>query len=229
MYNLIQETSTGPQSIWKDYSEDSKSNKTDDVFNVAELRKYEIEKLKYYYAIVECDSVNTASHLYAECDGLEFQRSSNLLDLRFIPDEFQLPDRDPREECFEITKNYKAPEFYTKALQHTKIELTWDQGDENRRRALTRAFTDEKMTDIDAYIGSASEGESGSDIAVSASGSEEEDGKVYLKKKARSKYASLLAALKPEVEKEEDLEITFVPGLKDLGKKILKDKEQKEV
>lgn len=59
--------------------------------------------------------MSTAAHIYNECDGLEFQRSSNMLDLRFIPDDFKLPDRDPRDICYEVPSNYKPPEFYTKA------------------------------------------------------------------------------------------------------------------
>ena len=31
------------------------------------LRKYEEGKLKWYFAVVECDSVETAEHLYKEC------------------------------------------------------------------------------------------------------------------------------------------------------------------
>ena len=33
------------------------------------LRKYEAGKLKWFFAVVECDSVETAAHLYKECDG----------------------------------------------------------------------------------------------------------------------------------------------------------------
>ena len=34
------------------------------------LRVYERERLRFYYAIVECDSAATAASLYKQCDGL---------------------------------------------------------------------------------------------------------------------------------------------------------------
>lgn len=50
--------------------------------------------------MVECDSIATADYLYKSCDGVEFERSSNKLDLRFIPDsmEFKHAPRDVATE-----------------------------------------------------------------------------------------------------------------------------------
>ena len=41
------------------------------------LAAYERSRLRYYYAVVECNSIATGAHLYQECDGLEFERSAN--------------------------------------------------------------------------------------------------------------------------------------------------------
>jgi hypothetical protein len=54
--------------------------------------------------LVECDSSATADHIYKENDGVEFEHSSNPLDLRFIPDdmEFKQPPKDVASEVFNI-------------------------------------------------------------------------------------------------------------------------------
>jgi hypothetical protein len=41
---------------------------------------------RYYYAIVECDTVQVASYLYSELQGAELERSANVLNLSFVPD-----------------------------------------------------------------------------------------------------------------------------------------------
>jgi hypothetical protein len=45
---------------------------------------YEKSKLRWYYAVVECDSANVAAAIYEACDGLEFERSASKFDLRWV-------------------------------------------------------------------------------------------------------------------------------------------------
>ena len=49
----------------------------------ARLRAYERSKLRYYYAVVVCDGVPTAAHLYRKCDGLEFELTANRCALQY--------------------------------------------------------------------------------------------------------------------------------------------------
>jgi hypothetical protein len=45
------------------------------------------------YAVVTCDSAATANVLCTSCDGLEFEKFSSKLDLRFIPDKMSFGGR----------------------------------------------------------------------------------------------------------------------------------------
>lgn len=43
-------------------------------------------KDRYYYAIAECDTADTAAHIYSELEGTELERSANVFDMSFVPD-----------------------------------------------------------------------------------------------------------------------------------------------
>lgn len=135
----------GPNMIFEDEDDDEDEDKE---VNMEKLRAYEKNKLKYYYAVVECDSKETANHLYTQCDGMEFERTSNTLDLRFIPDDMTFA-REPRDIAKEVRDGYKAPEFETRALQHSTVKLTWDDDEPTRVKALRKKFNADELNEMD--------------------------------------------------------------------------------
>ncbi|KAG5180077.1 hypothetical protein JKP88DRAFT_349667 [Tribonema minus] len=60
------------------------SGKSPDGFDQEALRAYELQKLKYYFAVVECSTKAAADVIYKEVDGMEFESSRVALDLRFV-------------------------------------------------------------------------------------------------------------------------------------------------
>ena len=102
-----------------DVDEDEEINRNGFVKN--KLRKYQINRLRYYYAVAEFDSVRTAVSVYEQLDGFEYLNSSVQLDLRFIPNDMQFDD-EPDNRCTALPDLhfYKAPEFINTALQQTK-------------------------------------------------------------------------------------------------------------
>ncbi|KAF8202878.1 hypothetical protein BJ912DRAFT_1018743 [Pholiota molesta] len=92
----------------------------EDEYDEDALRKYQLERLRYYYAIVTCDTVDAASHIYNELEGTELERSANVFDMSFVPEDMTF-ETEPRDEATdEANTEYKAVEFVTDALRHSK-------------------------------------------------------------------------------------------------------------
>ncbi|KAJ7293526.1 hypothetical protein C8J57DRAFT_1269246 [Mycena rebaudengoi] len=203
------------------------------------LRKYQLERLRYYYAIITCDSTEAAAHIYSELEGTELERSANVFDLSFVPSGMTF-DQKCRDEATEDadTSNHKGVNFVTDALRHSKVKLTWDEDDPERTQVTRRTLTRKEIEEADfrAYLASSSDDDS-------------DDGK-NTNKTSKSKGVSrdklrslLLAGAGDELPEgwdhgqdddkgDVDMEITFTPGLTDskgTGDETTLDKYQRKI
>ncbi|SJL05442.1 uncharacterized protein ARMOST_08809 [Armillaria ostoyae] len=186
------------------------------------LRKYQLERLRYYYAIIICDSVDAASHIYDELEGTELERSANVFDLSFVPEDMAFDDEFRDEATEDSLAAYKGLDFATDALRHSKVKLTWDEDDPERNLVTRRTLSRKEIE----------EGHFNSYLASSSSESEGEDTrhdivqkKSQQKAQSRDKLRALLLGGNDDLpegwsrgeDKEEgsdvDMEITFTPGL----------------
>ncbi|KAM0912858.1 hypothetical protein ACQ4PT_012547 [Festuca glaucescens] len=189
----------------------------------SKIRTYELNRLRYYHAVVVCDSSATADHLYTTLDGTELMKTANVFDLRFIPDsmEFKHPARDVATE---EPLNYKQPDFETTALQRRKVKLTWDDNEPDRKKILGRKFKEDQLDGIGIYLAGS---DSASDTDVDDSGEESlPNGVTKIKLTNKERVARLQPGDKSDEEQtdDQDMEITFDTELKDLSKRVLEKK-----
>ncbi|KAL4927358.1 pre-rRNA-processing protein ESF1 [Aspergillus undulatus] len=192
-------------------------------FNTTQLRKYQLERLRYFYAILTFSSKQIAKHVYDNVDGAEYLTSANFFDLRFVPDDTDFSDDQPRDECERIPDGYQPNDFVTDALQHSKVKLTWDADDKSRKEAQARAFRGSRKdideNDLKAYLASDSsdnEEEGGVDIIDGTKG---EGTKTSSKEAERQRMRALLGlSAEPAKSSKSDgpvgeMEVTFTSGL----------------
>lgn len=185
-----------------------------------------MNRLKYFYAVIECDTVATADKLYAECDGIEYESTACKLDFRFIPDEVTFDEDEPREVCEELPdlSKYKPRLFTTKALQQGKVELTWDENDMERKeiheKLLNGDMHDVPDEVLKKYV-ACSSSEAGTDDEHASENEIVEKKSLpfvsekELKKSSIDKYKSLLNEInhKEKERKQQQIEREFTWGI----------------
>ena len=207
----------------------------DQDFDSDALRTYQLDRLRYYYAVVVCSDNNTAHKIYDATNGSEYLSSSNFLDLRFIPDDVTFDD-EARDECDSVPSGYKPVEFVTDALQHSKVKLTWDMHPEevSRKESINKAFTGSRSdiaeNDLRAYLASDSESEEEEEEEAPAQDEEAEEAPLSKKELARRKMRAALGLgdePAPKASKSGpvgEMQITFAPALS--GKPEKEDAEE---
>lgn len=195
-------------------------------FDSAQLRKYQLERLRYFYAILTISSKEAAKAIYDAVDGTEYMSSANFFDLRFVPDSTDFTDDVPRDECDRMPDGYKPNDFVTDALQHSKVKLTWDTDDKTRKDAQARAFKGGRKeideNDLKAYLGTDSSDDEEEEVEVVDSTKGTTTVKKLSKKEAeRARVRALLGlsegskALSKSKDKGPvgEMEVTFSAGL----------------
>ncbi|XP_026192158.1 ESF1 homolog [Cyclospora cayetanensis] len=131
------------------------------------LRKYQVERSRYHYAIAEVDSVTTAKRLYDELDGCDLGFALNGLDLRFVPHTLELPAENliseatsahlsPAAAAEAAERLEAASARSSSALKHCKVQLTWDEPPRERTKFLRRKFSAKELEeqDMEAFLAS---------------------------------------------------------------------------
>lgn len=234
---MKEEEINGPKELTEKIlqsDEDDDTNTEDGAaYHREKLRKYQLSRLKYYFAIVECDSSETAAVIYKELDGMEYESSAVTIDLRFVPDDMTF-EQEPSSVATSLPSTYKPSLFTTTALQQIKVHLTWDETDPRRLEAMQNAFAKGKEAnpqdvDLSAFLASSSDDES-EDIQENTAKVEEMEDNISKKKKVE-KYKELLQDLGNNNDKETnpvELEITWEPGLQKAAKDLVKTKQKAE-
>ncbi|RMC07884.1 hypothetical protein DUI87_15355 [Hirundo rustica rustica] len=226
---LKEEEQKGPVELF-----DLPENTTeDDGIYREKLREYQFKRLKYFYAVVECDSPETANKIYEECDGLEFESSCSFIDLRFIPDNVTFDDK-PKDVASEVNIAAYKPKYFTSAAMGTsKVDITWDETDHERVTSLSRTFNKEELLDMDfqAYLASSSEEEEEQQQDGDEANEMEDDKPRKSQKDDEeqiAKYRELLQSIQEKEKKQEEkdigMEIKWVPGLKETAEEMVKNR-----
>jgi len=197
-------------------------------FNSTALRRYQLDRLRYYYAVITCSSEAAARALYNAMDGREYLSSANFFDLRFVPDEVEFDER-PRDSCEHVPEGYRPTDFVTNALTHSNVKLTWDADDGKRKEVQKRAFSRKEIdeNDLQAYIGSASSSEEDEEeiLPVDVNPIDADAFSTMSKPSRADRRDALRAALglPPEPERRAkgkrdrgpvgDMQISFTPGI----------------
>ena len=206
-----------------------------DAFNQRALRKYEIDKMRYFYGVVHFNSVVTAERIYNEYNDYEFELSNIRLNLSFIPEDLTFPQA-ARETAKEVPPEYefKANSALNRALNHTSVKLTWDETDPKRLRKFQKIMDanpdDLSDGDYKEFLASGTEDEADSQI----------EGDRMDRDQIEDYRRKLLGALSDNKvddpfrkralqQSDEELDIKFNIGFgEDVGEKILKSKKEIE-
>ena len=126
-----------PQSEVKKNGDDS----DEEGFDREKLRAYEASKLRYFFAIATFTSAGAAEQVYNDVDGMEMEHSAAEIDIRALPvDEYDttIEGREIVDGCDHLPGKYTPPDTVVAALRQSRVSCSWETGDAQRDKKLTR-------------------------------------------------------------------------------------------
>lgn len=106
------------------------------------IRRYELSKLRRFFAIATLDAPATAAAVYAN-DGLEIEATSASLNLAYVPEGVVLDQARIRDSASEVDTSYKPPpQYYVAARQQTKVGCSWEADEPERDRVFSKQDDD---------------------------------------------------------------------------------------
>ncbi|XP_005175348.2 ESF1 homolog [Musca domestica] len=203
-----------------------------DEYHMEKLRQYQLNRLRYYYAVMEFDSVESADKIYKECDGIEYESSATKIDLRYIPDDTTFDEDEPTDVCLEMPdmNTYQPRQFTTTALQQAKVDLTWDETAVDRKELGDKlssgkmdGISDQDLRKIVAYSSEEEEEEEeGDGEADEEEEDDAEESQVEEEKPVEKK------SKKPKSKKKEEVINKYKALLAEINEKEQKEKEKKK-
>lgn len=205
---------------------ETRDEEDDDETRQEALRKYQRERSRYFYGVVELESVDKARVLYDELDGVEVSFALDGLDLRFVPGTISFP-REPTSESTCIPDNYEPPVSSQSALRHSKVECKWDLTPAKRFKTLTKRFKEGDLASLDLseYLASEDEGEgleNVKDLLIARDGSEVETSESDSDKNISATVGNIKLSFGP------DSAVPTTKKKKEKTKKQKKDEENEE-
>jgi len=139
----------------------SKRERITSGFDPEALRRYELSKVRRYFAVATFDSARTAEHVYSN-DGVELEATSTPLSLAVVEDAESFDPERLRDESFcdkdDALASYEPPPAYCLAArQQTKVECSWDADEPERKSAFVGAFRDADEANLTTYLADSSD------------------------------------------------------------------------
>ncbi|XP_054013841.1 ESF1 homolog [Hylaeus anthracinus] len=241
LQRMKEEEITGPKELTQINNErglDENDDEEGSTYHMEKLRQYQLNRLKYYYAVVDFDSAETANKVYTECDGTEYESTATKLDLRFIPDDMEF-DQTPKEVCNEVPplSKYQPRQFTTTALQQVKVELTWDETNPERleiAQKLNSGKLDQlNQHDLQGYLATDSSSDESEEKEIEKESQQNKsDSEAETNADPIEKYKALLKEIEEQEEekqkKDVGLEFTWGIGTKEKAEKLVKERMKKD-